>query len=191
MRLCTWWILSTSVRLLVFSLGVKVWIIIWVSCSQISTTLFCRNLTLKPGASVQNCYGPVGSVDKANPTRVAQATVPRMYQTTVPSQRQSCMARTLREVKCFEYSFVKLCPRKELQTGWWYLEPENPLLGEALILADQDKCSCILTDTELLFWYLLSILDYVTFPCPKPVMKNNLGLCLSCTGRINLSIHRL
>ena len=61
------------------------------------------------------------------------------------------MARTLREVKCFEYSFVKLCLRKELQTGWWYLEPETPLLGEALILADKEKCFCILTDTELLF----------------------------------------
>ena len=139
MRLCTWWILPISKVSSVF-IGGNSWNNYLRKLFPNFHYLFCRNLTLKPGASVQNCYGTAGSVDKANPTRVVQATVPRMYQTTVPSQRQSCMARTLREVNCF----VKLCPRKELQTGWWYLEPETPLLWEALILTNQEEWSCIL-----------------------------------------------
>eukprot|EP00069_Balaena_mysticetus_P013056 bmy_07924T0 len=40
--------------------------------------IFGENLTSKSGPSVQNCYGPARSVDKANPTRAAQVTVPRM-----------------------------------------------------------------------------------------------------------------
>lgn len=90
-------------RYLVFPLGVKIGIIIWVSCFQISTFFFCRNLTSKPGPSaVENCYGPPTSVHKASPST----------KDGLPSRRQSCTDRAWREIYCSERGFVKSYPMK-------------------------------------------------------------------------------
>lgn len=137
MELCTWWILSTLVRRLVFPLGVKIGLLNYLS--KLFPNFQCpllQNFKPNPCLSAQIFYGPTRFLEKANPIRTAHVTEPRWV-----TKPKAIMYRwNIKGEIALKLVWYKLCPRKELQTGCKYPEPLRFLfLEEASMLSNQRR----------------------------------------------------
>lgn len=97
------------------------------------------------------------------------------------------MDETLRKINCFETCLEQITPKKRASN--WMVATHNSEIahsGEASTPRDRREGS-ILSDPELLFPLPVRPAGHSEpyhvplYPCPKPVMKNNLGMWLPCT----------